>query len=94
MTPAVLAEAVERLSAAGADAPRQEAIDTFTELRAALSAGAVRAAEPDASARSGWKVNAWVKRGILLGFLFRLIGGPVDPVQDFLLDLRYAFPCE
>jgi 2,3,4,5-tetrahydropyridine-2-carboxylate N-succinyltransferase len=28
----------------------------------------VRAAEPDAAARSGWRVNAWVKKGILLGF--------------------------
>ncbi|MBE7180989.1 MAG: 2,3,4,5-tetrahydropyridine-2,6-dicarboxylate N-succinyltransferase, partial [Terriglobus roseus] len=30
--------------------------------------GAVRAAEPDAASATGWKVNAWVKRGILLGF--------------------------
>jgi 2,3,4,5-tetrahydropyridine-2-carboxylate N-succinyltransferase len=39
-------------------------------LRAALSAGEVRAAEPDAAAVSGWRVNAWVKQGILLGFRF------------------------
>ena len=28
----------------------------------------MRAAEPDASAPSGWRVNTWVKQGILLGF--------------------------
>ena len=31
-------------------------------------AGTVRAAEPDASSPTGWRVNAWVKQGILLGF--------------------------
>ena len=40
----------------------------FAQLRAALSQGLVRAAEPDATAPGGWRVNAWVKRGILLGF--------------------------
>lgn len=28
----------------------------------------MRAAEPDVSAPTGWRVNAWVKQGILLGF--------------------------
>jgi 2,3,4,5-tetrahydropyridine-2-carboxylate N-succinyltransferase len=36
--------------------------------RRELSAGRVRAAEPDASAPAGWRVNVWVKQGILLGF--------------------------
>ncbi|HZZ39329.1 MAG TPA: 2,3,4,5-tetrahydropyridine-2,6-dicarboxylate N-succinyltransferase [Acidobacteriaceae bacterium] len=40
----------------------------FRELRAALEAGDIRAAEPDRSCPTGWRVNAWVKRGILLGF--------------------------
>ena len=40
----------------------------FQEFIAALNSGAVRAAEPDASAPSGWRVNGWVKKGILLGF--------------------------
>ena len=30
----------------------------------------MRAAEPDASSPIGWRVNAWVKQGILLGFRF------------------------
>jgi 2,3,4,5-tetrahydropyridine-2-carboxylate N-succinyltransferase len=40
----------------------------FQQFKEALNTGEVRAAEPDAAARSGWKVNAWVKKGILLGF--------------------------
>jgi 2,3,4,5-tetrahydropyridine-2,6-dicarboxylate N-succinyltransferase len=40
----------------------------FQEFIAALNSGVVRAAEPDASAASGWRVNGWVKKGILLGF--------------------------
>jgi 2,3,4,5-tetrahydropyridine-2-carboxylate N-succinyltransferase len=73
MTTAVLAETIDRLSAAVGDAPREEAREAFAALRAALSQGTVRAAEPDAASPSGWKVNAWVKRGILLGFRFGAI---------------------
>lgn len=45
-----------------------EALDAFEQLRNALELGELRAAEPDAAAPTGWRVNAWVKRGILLGF--------------------------
>lgn len=45
---------------------------TFLQL---LNSGAVRAAEPDPSQPSGWRVNSWVKKGILLGFR---MGGIVD----------------
>jgi 2,3,4,5-tetrahydropyridine-2-carboxylate N-succinyltransferase len=79
MTAAVLADTIERLAAAGTDAPRDEARAAFSELRAALSQGIVRAAERDAGSPSGWKVNAWVKRGILLGFRF---GAIVDASSD------------
>jgi 2,3,4,5-tetrahydropyridine-2-carboxylate N-succinyltransferase len=40
----------------------------FLALRAALEAGELRSASPDPDAPTGWRVNAWVKRGILLGF--------------------------
>jgi len=40
----------------------------FAELLALLNTGSIRAAEPDASSVSGWRVNAWVKKGVLLGF--------------------------
>jgi 2,3,4,5-tetrahydropyridine-2-carboxylate N-succinyltransferase len=45
-----------------------DALEAFHQLRDALEAGTLRAAEPDASTLLGWRVNAWVKRGILLGF--------------------------
>jgi 2,3,4,5-tetrahydropyridine-2-carboxylate N-succinyltransferase len=61
---------IESLVAEGASADRARARAAFAQLREALTAGVVRAAEPDPSAPSGWRVNAWVKQGILLGFRF------------------------
>ncbi|MGB6945363.1 MAG: 2,3,4,5-tetrahydropyridine-2,6-dicarboxylate N-succinyltransferase [Bryobacteraceae bacterium] len=40
----------------------------FQRFKQALNAGEIRAAEPDHSTKTGWRVNAWVKKGILLGF--------------------------
>lgn len=40
----------------------------FQRFKQALNLGAIRSAEPDPAARSGWRVNAWVKKGVLLGF--------------------------
>ena len=47
---------------------REEALSVFATLRTELNLGNVRPAEPDASSPTGWKVNTWVKQGILLGF--------------------------
>ena len=68
----------------------------FEEFRELLNQGKVRSAEPDASTPTGWRVNAWVKKGILLGFR---IGGIVEmggsgqffdkstyPVKTFTVD--------
>ncbi|MGC2620835.1 MAG: 2,3,4,5-tetrahydropyridine-2,6-dicarboxylate N-succinyltransferase [Acidobacteriaceae bacterium] len=64
-----LQEKIEQYFAAGAAAVGDaEAMAAFLAMRDALEAGAVRAAEPDAAAPTGWRVNAWVKQGILLGF--------------------------
>src|SRR5207247_2895305 len=52
---------------------------TFARLREELSSGRVRAAEPDPSSPLGWRVNTWVKQGILLGFKF---GEMVDASMD------------
>jgi 2,3,4,5-tetrahydropyridine-2-carboxylate N-succinyltransferase len=40
----------------------------FQEFKDGLNRGEIRAAEPDPAAKSGWRTNAWVKKGILLGF--------------------------
>jgi 2,3,4,5-tetrahydropyridine-2-carboxylate N-succinyltransferase len=46
----------------------EEHRSTFEAFKNALNRGEVRAAEPDVSSKTGWRVNAWVKKGILLGF--------------------------
>jgi len=65
-----LQSTIEALAAAGGGADRAQGRAAFNELKAALEAGTVRAAEPDASSPTGWRVNTWVKQGILLGFKF------------------------
>ena len=40
--------------------------ETFNEFKTELRTGKIRAAEKDES--GVWRANAWVKRGILLGF--------------------------
>jgi 2,3,4,5-tetrahydropyridine-2-carboxylate N-succinyltransferase len=77
---------IEGFMEAGASADRDAVRATFARLREALSAGEVRAAEPDASSPDGWRVNAWVKQGILLGFRF---GQTVD--MSLTLE-RYCWP--
>ncbi len=74
-----LAERVGTLFAEGAGADVQEARQAFFALQRVLDDGSVRAAEPDSSTPSGWRVNAWVKQGILLGFRF---GEIVDMSAD------------
>jgi 2,3,4,5-tetrahydropyridine-2-carboxylate N-succinyltransferase len=70
---------IAELVAAGASADREAARAMFARLREALSSGQVRAAEPDTASPAGWRVNAWVKQGILLGFRF---GDMVDASMD------------
>ncbi|HVT61370.1 MAG TPA: 2,3,4,5-tetrahydropyridine-2,6-dicarboxylate N-succinyltransferase [Thermoanaerobaculia bacterium] len=59
---------MERLYAEGREEFASGDLELFERFKQALNRGAVRAAEPDGGAPSGWRVNAWVKRGILLGF--------------------------
>jgi 2,3,4,5-tetrahydropyridine-2-carboxylate N-succinyltransferase len=69
MTPSDLQQSIERYFAAGAAAAGDaSAMEAFLAVRSALERGEVRAAEPDAASPAGWRVNAWVKLGILLGF--------------------------
>ena len=66
----MLRDDITRLVAEGASADRDAAREAFARLRSELSSGTVRAAEPDADSFGGWRVNTWVKQGILLGFRF------------------------
>ena len=100
MTPApsmpVSGSLAERVLAADADwamaagSPREdlvaEARALVAELLAALEAGTVRAATPDRDVDGGWRVDAWVKTGILLGFrlpgMTELRDGPIIASRD------------
>ncbi|HYM20863.1 MAG TPA: 2,3,4,5-tetrahydropyridine-2,6-dicarboxylate N-succinyltransferase [Candidatus Kapabacteria bacterium] len=68
MTTELRASIESILTADDLSSHKEEGLRIFAELRAALNNGSVRAAEPDASSASGWKVNTWVKQGILIGF--------------------------
>lgn len=59
---------IEELAAAEGDVKPAEAREAFADLRGALSRGEARAAEPDDGSPTGWRVNEWVKKGILVGF--------------------------
>jgi 2,3,4,5-tetrahydropyridine-2-carboxylate N-succinyltransferase len=61
---------IEEFFGQGDKADALSARAAFVRLRDGLSDGTIRAAEPDAEAPAGWRVNAWVKKGILLGFRF------------------------
>src|SRR5215469_18033035 len=64
-----LQHSIEQWFSRGSEAVgNPEALSAFHTLRQALESGTVRSAEPDASQPTGWRVNPWVKRGILLGF--------------------------
>ncbi|MEA2026541.1 MAG: 2,3,4,5-tetrahydropyridine-2,6-dicarboxylate N-succinyltransferase, partial [Chloroflexota bacterium] len=63
-----------------------EVREVVADVVAALESGEARAAVPDSGLENGWRVEAWVKTGILLGF--RLPGmteyrdGPILAARD------------
>ena len=61
-----LREDIEELAAQDDQSLAPRARELFEELKAALNRGEVRAA--DRGDDGTWRANAWVKRGILLGF--------------------------
>src|SRR5690348_6922319 len=60
-----LKSSIERLAALGEVEHNPDARKTFLEFREQLTQGKIRAAE---KIDGKWKVNTWVKQGILLGF--------------------------
>jgi 2,3,4,5-tetrahydropyridine-2-carboxylate N-succinyltransferase len=59
---------IEQLFDANPGLYADEHFQLFQRFKDALNGGEIRAAEPDPARASGWRVNAWVKKGILLGF--------------------------
>src|SRR5579863_3556858 len=78
---------IESLFDAKPSAYTENHFDLFQRFKQALNAGDVRSAEPDASAHSGWRVNAWVKKGILLGFrMGAIVDMSIDPARQPYFD--------
>lgn len=64
---------IERLFSEGKAPFSEDDFALFGRFKSALNGGEIRAAEPDAAEATGWRVNPWVKRGILLGFRMGVI---------------------
>lgn len=61
--------------------------ELFREFKNALNRGEVRAAEPDGESPTGWRVNSWVKKGILLGFrMGAVVDMSIDAARQPFLD--------
>lgn len=77
------------------DLSRDEKLAIFYQFRTALEQGSIRAAERDEN--GNWRVNTWVKQGILLGFrlgnivdmsigVFSFLDKETYPPRTFTLD--------
>jgi 2,3,4,5-tetrahydropyridine-2-carboxylate N-succinyltransferase len=66
-----LQQQIEDLFARESGSYSEDDFALFNDFKTALNRGEVRAAERDAGGK--WHTNAWVKRGILLGFRMGLI---------------------
>ncbi|MDX1982192.1 MAG: 2,3,4,5-tetrahydropyridine-2,6-dicarboxylate N-succinyltransferase [Bryobacteraceae bacterium] len=59
----------------------------FEQFKDSLNRGVIRSAEPDAASPTGWRVNAWVKKGILLGFrMGAVVDMSIDRVRQPFFD--------
>lgn len=59
---------IERLFDGNPERYSETDLELFQRFKNALNSGEIRAAELDGTSKTGWRVNAWVKKGILLGF--------------------------
>jgi 2,3,4,5-tetrahydropyridine-2-carboxylate N-succinyltransferase len=79
-----LLERIEQLAARETPSYSDDDFALFDEFKGALNRGEIRAAERDTDGK--WHTNAWVKRGILLGFRMGTIVdlSPADGSLRFL----------
>jgi 2,3,4,5-tetrahydropyridine-2,6-dicarboxylate N-succinyltransferase len=80
---------LERYAGGVASGEERAALEAFQQLKAALNAGTVRAAERGSD--GCWRVNAWVKTGILLGFRLGKVG-PAAPGGPFPFYDKDTYP--
>jgi 2,3,4,5-tetrahydropyridine-2,6-dicarboxylate N-succinyltransferase len=87
MLPANINTEIEQLFDANPGRYTDEHFQLFQKFKDALNAGEIRAAEPDRSRASGWQVNAWVKKGILLGFrMGKIVDMSIDASRQPFFD--------
>jgi 2,3,4,5-tetrahydropyridine-2,6-dicarboxylate N-succinyltransferase len=89
MPPANLSREIERLFDENPGRYTDADLGLFQEFKNALNAGEIRAAEPDAARASsgGWRVNPWVKKGILLGFrIGQIVDMSIDAARQPFFD--------
>ncbi|MGB9460112.1 MAG: 2,3,4,5-tetrahydropyridine-2,6-dicarboxylate N-succinyltransferase [Candidatus Acidiferrum sp.] len=83
----MLPEQIERLFEEPPAQYNETHFALFREFKSALNRGEARAAEPDAGSPTGWRVNTWVKKGILLGFrMGAVIDMSVDRARQPFID--------
>jgi 2,3,4,5-tetrahydropyridine-2-carboxylate N-succinyltransferase len=87
MTAAGMQPQIEALFDAKPTAYTSDHFTLFAQFKDAMNSGVIRAAEPDASARSGWRVNTWVKKGLLIGFRMGVnVDMSVNPARQPFFD--------
>ena len=79
-----LRDQIEELAARSSGNYSDADLALFNDFKAALNRGEIRAAERDVNGK--WRTNAWVKRGILMGFRMGAIVdmSPADHSLQFL----------
>ncbi len=87
MLPAEISAEIERLFDDNPGRYTDAHLRLFQQFKDALNAGEIRAAEPDSARASGWRVNAWVKKGILLGFrMGKIVDMSIDAARQPFFD--------
>ena len=85
---------IERLFDEKPQAYTDEHFHLFQKFKQALNSGRIRAAEPDSGSKTGWRVNAWVKKGILIGFrMGETVDMSINPVRQPWFD-KATFPVQ
>jgi 2,3,4,5-tetrahydropyridine-2-carboxylate N-succinyltransferase len=92
MLPAEINTEIERLFNENPGRYTDADLRLFQQFKDALNAGEIRAAEPDSARASGWRVNAWVKKGILLGFrMGKIVDMSIDAARQPFFD-KSSYP--
>jgi 2,3,4,5-tetrahydropyridine-2,6-dicarboxylate N-succinyltransferase len=69
-----------------------EHLALLQRFKAALNAGEIRAAQPAPESKTGWRVNPWVKKGILIGFrMGSIVDMSIDAARQPFFD-KSTFP--